>query len=190
MDAFRSVLERQPETRLEIVGPLAAAPKDFILENTEDPRLAELGPMFDGDYVASLRAGLEPHVAERVSFVGERPYREMVEHYRRADIFVCPSVWNEPFGLPVVEAMACGLPVVAARSGAIGEIVRHGETGLLVERGSATELADAMLALLSDGSRRESMGRAGRARVVDAFSWERVVEDLESLYDGAARPGS
>jgi len=183
LDAFRIVLERHPAARLEIVGPLGAAPKDFITENNDDPKVVELDRFFDGDYVATLKDGLTAAVAARVLFVGMLPYQEMVEHYRDAAILVCPSVWNEPFGLPVVEAMACGIPVVGTHSGGVEETIEDEKTGLLVERGNATQLADAMVSLLGDASRRESMGRAGRARAAELFSWDRVARELANLYE-------
>jgi glycosyltransferase involved in cell wall biosynthesis len=181
------VLEHHPTARLEIVGPLGAAPREFILDRMDDPKALALHPLFEGDYPASLQKALSPSVAERVSFVGPVPYREMAVRYGRAHLLVCPSVWNEPFGLPVVEAMACGLPVVATRSGGIQDIVRHEETGLLVERGNVEELAEAMTGLLADPTRRESMGRAGRARAVEQYSWDRVVRELAEYYGDLLR---
>ena len=186
LDAFQLVLERYPQTWLQIAGPLGAAPREFVVANSHDPKVVELDRFYEGDYVAGLKDSLPPTVAARVSFTGLLHYLEMVEHYRGADILVCPSVWNEPFGLPVVEAMACGIPVVGTRSGGIQEIVKNEETGLLVERGSVRELADAVLSLLGDASRRESMGKAGRARAIELFSWDRVARELDELYGSLA----
>ena len=184
LDAFRRVLEHRPNTRLEIVGPLDAAPADFIVGPTDDPRVRELAPLYGGDYADSLKKTLPVGVARNVSFVGSIPYFDLVDRYRAADVLVFPSVWNEPFGMPVVEAMACGLPVVATRSGGIVEIVGDGETGLLVERGNATELADAIGSLLADDTRRLAMGRAAALRANKMFTWERVANTLGEVYRG------
>ena len=189
LEAFRRVLEDRPNTRLEIVGPLGAAPADFIVGSTDDPRVKELDPLYRGDYVDSLRKALPDGMADKVSFVGSIPYFELLDRYRAADVFVFPSVWNEPFGLPVVEAMACGVPVVATRSGGIVEIVKDGETGYLVERGNAAELAGAIMKLLRDDARRLAMGKAARQRAVEMFTWERVAEELSHVYAGILGDG-
>jgi spore coat protein SA len=84
--------------------------------------------------------------------------------------------------MPMVEAMACELPVAAARGGAVPEIVKDGETGFLVDRGNASELAQAVLHLLGNEELRESMGRAGRQRVRELFSWNRTTDILLERY--------
>jgi glycosyltransferase involved in cell wall biosynthesis len=121
-------------------------------------------------------------VAQRVSVRDPLPHPELAEHYRRADIFIAPSVWNEPFGMVIVEAMASGLPVIATRGGGIPEIVRDGETGLLTERGNAAELAEAINYLLKHDEVRRAMGRAGRKRAVEMFGWDKISEPLFEVY--------
>jgi glycosyltransferase involved in cell wall biosynthesis len=92
-------------------------------------------------------------------------------------------VWNEAFGIPIIEAMATGVPVVATRGGGIPEVVVDGETGLLVERGDASALAEAILRILSNENLRTSMGRAARKRAVELFSWEKISRDLLVQYE-------
>ncbi len=87
--------------------------------------------------------------------------------------------------MPVAEAMAAGLPVVATRDGAIGEILAEGRSGLLVPRGDVEALAGALGRLLEDGERRREMGETGRVRAVGEFTWDRVVERLVGLYEGS-----
>ena len=95
--------------------------------------------------------------------------------YAGCDIAVVPSLWEEPFGMVAVEAMACGRPVVASRVGGLKETVLHGETGLLFERGSAPELAAHLATLLDNAELRSRMGTAGRERVMEQFTWDQVV---------------
>jgi glycosyltransferase involved in cell wall biosynthesis len=93
-----------------------------------------------------------------------------------------PSIWNEPFGMPVLEGMAAGLPVVATNLGAFPDTVADGETGLLVEPGDAAGLAGAIESILSDPERARSMGAAGRARAATLFGWRQYVDNWLSAY--------
>lgn len=100
----------------------------------------------------------------------------LADLYRRADVAVFPSVWEEPFGLVAVEAMAVGRPVCASRVGGLGDIVVDGETGFLHERGDAAALAEHLGRLLDDAELRRRMGEAGRRRAEDVYDWDRIVE--------------
>jgi glycosyltransferase involved in cell wall biosynthesis len=182
LDAFRGVVEAMPNTRLELVGPLGAAPAEFIVGATDDPMVRALGPLFGGDYLTSLKKMITSDLSAKVSFVGPLPYLDLLNRYRASDVFVFPSVWNEPFGLPVVEAMACGKAVVATKSGGITEVVRDGDTGLLVDRGDAKALSEALLGLLRDERLSSKMGESGARRAREMFAWERVADDLGSVY--------
>jgi glycosyltransferase involved in cell wall biosynthesis len=98
-----------------------------------------------------------------------------------ADVVVVPSVWQEPAGLVVIEGMASGRPVVATRVGGIPEYIKDGVTGILVERRSAQQIADAVGQLLAFSERAQEMGRAARRAAKTEFSTARwVAETLES----------
>ncbi len=109
------------------------------------------------------------------------PVEEVVQLYSHAAVFACPSVY-EPFGLINLEAMACETPVVASAVGGIVEVVEDGKTGLLVEPGRPDELAAALRRVLDDPARGRAMGRAGRRRVEERFSWASVAERTEQVY--------
>jgi starch synthase len=123
------------------------------------------------------------------------PREEVVQLLSRARVFVCPSIY-EPFGIVNLEAMGCGLPVVASAVGGIPEIVLPGETGHLVafEPGDdglgsptdpdafARELAARTGELLEDGDTAARMGAAGRQRVEERFSWTAIAEETAALY--------
>lgn len=96
-------------------------------------------------------------------------------------MLVLPSL-VESFGLPVVEAMAAGLPVVASRIGGMPEVLVEGKTGLLVEPDSPASLAQALLRVLNDPALAEAMGRAGRIRAEELFSWDGAVRSLKTHY--------
>jgi len=101
--------------------------------------------------------------------------------YSAARVFVCPSVY-EPFGIINLEAMACSTPVVASAVGGIKEVVIPGETGFLVEPADPAALAEKVNLLLSDRSLAEKMGRQGRRRVEEHFSWESIAAKTKKMY--------
>jgi glycosyltransferase involved in cell wall biosynthesis len=99
-----------------------------------------------------------------------------------SDIAVVPSIEPEPFGLVAIEAMAAGLPVVAAAHGGLLDIVCDGNTGLLFEPRSPVGLANALLKLISDASLRKQYGDAGRQRQIDLFSLDSQLRRLAEAY--------
>lgn len=127
---------------------------------------------------AEVRAALTPEVR----LLGSWPYERMPAAYHEADVFCLPSWW-EASPLSVLEAMASALPVVATDVGDVARIVRHDETGLIVPARSPAALADALEQLLCQPERRRAMGAAGRARVLEHFSRQRLEHELNALYD-------
>ena len=111
---------------------------------------------------------------------------DVVQLYSHATCFACPSVY-EPFGIINLEAMACGTPVVASAVGGIPEVVVDGETGLLVPPGNPALLAAALGRVLADTGFGASLGSAGRRRVEERFSWERIAERTLAVYEDARR---
>jgi alpha-maltose-1-phosphate synthase len=117
---------------------------------------------------------------------GMLPKHEVIQLLGHSTVFVCPSVY-EPFGLVNLEAMACGLPVVATAIGGIPEIVVDSVTGYLVPlAGGGGAVGEALAALvgplLDDPARAREMGAAGRARVVERFTWRSVAARTAELY--------
>jgi len=102
--------------------------------------------------------------------------------YRIANIFVMPSRFREGLGLAILEAMQCGLPVVAFRLGGICEIVENNRTGLLVPPGDVKALAQAIATLLSDKDLRAKMGREGARVIRERFRSGQMIALIESLY--------
>ena len=123
------------------------------------------------------------------------PKADVVQLLTHASVFVCPSIY-EPMGIVNLEAMACEVPVVATATGGIPEVVTDGETGLLVpieqvEDGSGTpldpdrfvaDLAGRLDEVLADPDRAKAMGRAGRARAVEHFSWPAIAARTLEVY--------
>ena len=117
-----------------------------------------------------------------VRFDGAVPHDDLPWHYSAADVLLAPSRY-ESFGLVALEAMACGVPVVAARTGGLASLVRDGETGYLVPLHTPECYADRIEVLLANDALREAMGRAGRRRA-EAMSWDAVGRRFAGFYAG------
>ncbi|MCC6904895.1 MAG: glycosyltransferase family 4 protein [Anaerolineae bacterium] len=133
-----------------------------------------------GDF--SARGGLVEQVAlsgltERVRFAGRIAHEDLPAWYRLASIFALPSRY-EGFGMVLVEAAACGAPVVAARSAGAQEIVLDGETGLLYTVDDAADMAEQIRALLSDPARARQLGERARAHVAERFDRAKGLEAI------------
>ena len=116
-----------------------------------------------------------------VIFLDSWPHEAVMEAWRRCRIAVAPSVWPEPFGVVVLEAMTSGRPVIASRAGGLSDIVVDGETGLLIPPGDPSALVAALQRLLADRDLCEQMGQAGKRRA-EEFRASVVVPRIEQVY--------
>ena len=108
--------------------------------------------------------------------------KALAQEYRSATIFCTPSVWDEPFGMVNVEAMATKLPVVATKVGGIPEIFREGG-GILVEPGSAQQLADAIELLINDPAKRRQLAEEGYNSFQKRYRWPEIHRRYQKLID-------
>lgn len=146
-------------------------------------RLAAAGPagwLADDPRLLARELG----IAEGVRFLGEVPAEDLPALYAGAEVFAYPSL-AEGFGLPALEAMACGAPVVASALSSLPEVV--GEAGVLVDPASAASIRDGLAGLLTDPARRRELARAGIARAA-GFTWERAARETLAVYRAAASP--
>lgn len=119
-----------------------------------------------------------------VTCLGSLSNETVRQEMSRAVALVVPSIWYETFGLVVIEAFACGTPVIASRIGALAELVRDGETGLLVEPGNSSDLADKIAWALAHPEEMAAMGRKARAQYEAEFSAEVNYGRLMEIYTG------
>jgi len=119
-------------------------------------------------------------VADRIRFMGYRP--DAFDLMQAMDVVILPSIAKEGLGVCLVEAGAAGKPVIGSNAPGIDEVIADRQTGLLVEPANAKALAQAMDTLIGDPKLRETMGRAGRRRVFEAFTLEHMVDETEALY--------
>ena len=145
--------------------------------------------------VDDLRARRGSDAAGIVWIAEMLPRADVVALLSAATVFACPSIY-EPLGIVNLEAMACEAAVIATATGGIPEVVQHGTTGLLVPieqvsdgtgtpvdpEGYVADFAAALNELVADPGRAAEMGRAGRRRAIEAFSWAAIAERTVSIY--------
>ena len=147
----------------------------------------ELRWLFDDSHARRLRSIAEElGVAGRVRFVGGIRRPQVPPLLRSADLAVCVP-WYEPFGIAPLEAMACGVPVVAAAVGGLIDSVVHDVTGRHVPPRRPDAIAEVVRELLDDPEQRSALGRAGAARARTRYSWERVADGTLQAYSEVAR---
>ncbi|HEX8208558.1 MAG TPA: glycosyltransferase family 4 protein [Longimicrobium sp.] len=145
----------------------------------------------DNPYGHELRRRVrELGLEDAVSFRGRVPRAEIVPLYHEHDVLVFPSVWNEPFGITILEAMACGLPVVATGTGGSGEIVRDGENALVFGPGDAAACARQIGRLMRDEELFERIRRNARDSVERHFTLDRTIAEIEEGLRAAVAGGA
>jgi glycosyltransferase involved in cell wall biosynthesis len=159
----------------------------FIRIAPEHPRVSLLiaGSSEDGTADQVKARARDAGVAERVQMLGFVEHGELPALYRSVDVLAVPSQYEGGPGMVYLEAMACGLPVIAGRAGGAAEAVADGETGILVAPDDSERTAAALEALLGDAQLRARMGQAGRRRVQEHFGESRYAQLLESSYERA-----
>ena len=149
----------------------------LVLKKAPDARFVIAG---EGELREALERQIKEHRLEKhVFLVGFRP--DVLSVHKAFDLFVMSSV-TEGLGTSLLDAMACAKPIVATTAGGMPEVVRDGETGLLVPPRDHEAMAAAIVKLLSDEPMRRAMGAAGEARVQEHFSAERMVQDTLAVY--------
>jgi len=163
LQALPAILARAPDVHYAVAGAGAAA---------ERAKLEQLAHKLG--------------IAEHLHFLGEVSERDLPALYCVATVYVGASrraerIGVEGFGISLVEASACGLPVVAGNSGGVPDAVRDGETGFLVPAEDPAAFADAICRLLADAELARRMGSAGRRAVETYYHWDRVIRDLRAI---------
>ena len=181
------------------VGRLVEEKGLMDMVNALEQTPADVNLLFVG--AGPYQPALEQRVRERgwearVRFLPPRPLEQLPQVMNALDALVLPSRttarWKEQFGRVLIEAQACQTPVIGSDSGAIPEVI--GSAGMIVPEGSAEALAQAMLSLRDAPERAGEMGRLGRRRVEENYTWAQVAERMRQIYepllDGPPSPPS
>ncbi|MBP7734914.1 MAG: glycosyltransferase family 4 protein [Spirochaetes bacterium] len=185
VESFRNTGEKRDTSTILFVGNTEDHKKGilFLLEAlAELPEGIGLTIVDEGPPLKKNAAELirKVGVEKRVTFTGKVDQKTLVSLYSRAAVLVMSSLY-EGFGLPAAEAMACETPVVVTRAGALPEVVDT-SCGVLVEPGNAKALRDAIMGVLKDADARRRMGKNGRKRAEDNFSWPVAARNTLEVY--------
>jgi glycosyltransferase involved in cell wall biosynthesis len=137
------------------------------------------GEMRDSYQQLAREAGL----GARVIFPGKVSHDQLRAYYSAADVVVLPSDPPESFGMVLIEANACGRPVIASDIPGVSSVVDDGVTGLLFKQGDTNDLLAKLETLLRDSDLRQQFGQAGKEKVSRSYSWSAIAQKLETLYE-------
>ncbi|MDI9624711.1 MAG: glycosyltransferase family 4 protein [Methanothermobacter sp.] len=158
--AMKLIVEKIPNTELILVGS---------------------GPMERELKRLSKNLNIEEHIMF-AGFVGDSFKKAL--YYKAADIFCLPSTMStESFGIVNLEAMTCGLPIIASKIGGIPDVIKNGKTGLLVPPKNPDALSDAIIRLLEDTELARKMGYNGKKMVEKNYTWDKVAKITERVYE-------
>jgi glycosyltransferase involved in cell wall biosynthesis len=191
-DLFRPVPDREAARAALGVSGKVLISVGGLIERKGHHRTIEAMRALPGEYSLLIvgegpeRARLERAAAGiDVRFVGRQEPAEVAACLAASDVVLFPTQHREAAPLVLLQAMACGRPVIASRIGAVPEVVRSPEEGVLVEPRDQASLVRELRLLLDDPERRERMGRSARARVLESFTVERMARDTVAVYDRA-----
>lgn len=154
----------------------------YLVEKSIPSRLLLVG---DGPEMVKVeREVVKLGLERKVQFLGKQ--ENVQDILQMADVFLLPSA-QESFGLAALEAMACGVPVVASRVGGLPEVVQHGKTGYLADVGDIKGMSEAVVRLLTDCSLYKLFSEQAVTRARNSFPIDRAVESYESVYESAIR---
>ncbi len=145
---------------------------------------AEVVILGEGPVRGELEKKAKDLGVKNIQFIGHLgTSRDLNKFYNRADVFVAPSVWDEPLGLVILEAMACKTPVVVTRKGGIPLAVKEGVNGLFIRPRNSADIVEKVNKLLSDDAMRHRMGEMARKIVEQRFSWFDIATQFITMYE-------
>ncbi len=172
VDVNKFKFNEKPEDYLLMVGTIGRHKNQAVAINVAKKtgkKLVLVGKIRDKDYFEELKKDID---GEQIKWVGEIGFSEKLELYMNAKAFIFPILWEEPFGLVMIEAMACGTPVVAFNHGAVSEVISNGKSGFVVE--NEKQMVDVLLNKIQAINRLDC-----RKHVEENFTIEKMINNYE-----------
>ena len=166
--AFPLVLKRLPELNLSIIivgGKIGK--KGNIADKKETARLKDIAKKLK--------------IEKKVLFLGRRDQSKLRYYYSASDIFVIPSYY-EPFGMTVLEAMRCGVPIIASNVGGLSYIIQNGKTGIFFPPGNYRILAEKIIRLFKNEKLKNKLTKNAEVIVKENYSWNKIATEMSKLY--------
>lgn len=146
-----------------------------------DNKLILAGPIQDVDYFEKM---IKFSLNKQIKYLGPLKFSEKIQYYQKAKVLLMPIKWEEPFGLVMVEAMACGTPVIAFRRGSIPEIIKDGETGFICPSGDVDAMVRAVKKIYEMPENEYlKMRQNCRKHVEENFTVEKMIDGYEKVYE-------
>ena len=150
-----------------------------VLKRLPQTRLTLVGKGVDEDHYKTLAKDLG--IESNTHFVGSVPFDQILPYYQRCHVFCLPSL-GEPFGISLLQAMACAKPIVSTQSGGVPEFVIDGQSGLLVPQEDPEALTVALTRVLEDETFCQSCEEFNRQQCIEKYDWDVVVNQIEDVY--------
>lgn len=185
--AFQKIAGRFPELKLVCVGGIGAAPRAFLYDLVDEDVRRDMEPSMYEPYEDYVFDGIAPEVRSRIQMIDHVDYDSLVSFYQNSKLLIVPTVCHEAFGMPVLEAIACGTPIVASKCGGIPEFFKDGTDGYLFERGNLKSLIEKIEMLLEASvPLRPDEELQSSFRL---FSWKSITNELSMCYQSLAKIG-
>jgi glycosyltransferase involved in cell wall biosynthesis len=184
---FDPTVSSERERYILYVGRLSPEKgTDILLEAWKKLDYLPLKLIGTGISYKELQSYVKKH-SLNIEILGKKPHHEVMDYIKKSLILVLPSRCNENFPLTLVEAFACGTPVIASRTGALAEIIEHGKTGLLFDPGSPGDLAEKVKLVYQNTKMAEAMSKNARYEYESKYTAQRNYEMLMSIYEGTIK---
>jgi glycosyltransferase involved in cell wall biosynthesis len=157
----------------------------LILKEVPNAKLMIVG---DGSYMPTIRRLVKKYdLEEHVVFIGFAKFKELPYYFSACDVFVNPTIRQNGYDLTILEAMACGKPVVVSNIGSVPTVIEHNFGGILVPPGDINTLSKKIVEVLKDKKLASRLGNAARKKVVKRFSLNKMVENTTTVYEDVIR---
>ncbi len=188
--SIKNFKNKGDEDYILAVGRLAKM-KGFedLVKSASDKRLKKtkfiiIGEGPEGGYLENLIGKLR---LKNVKLMGALSHEKTKEFMSKCSIFVAPSLYGEGLPLVLIEAMACGKPVIGSNVRGIPEAIENRRNGFLVNPGDPSNLSNKIYDIIKDKKKRKKMGKESRERVIEKFNWEKNIKRIKEIYESVLR---